>query len=306
MAFKSGGGFVIRPVVTADSQGGANALISDVQSQLSSAITGLTNRIVTLEGYALPATASFSPLVKLTDLTFDLTITFSKGIVKVLDATDFTLTNCTISNFRRTSSTQTVVRLSATSPSSFSYKLNDDGARTFTGTSVVTKTADQVNVGSFSINMDDAGGIVYGIGNPLIIGLRKKRNPTANDVFSSDAVPLSDPPPTGIFLGGVGPLYGNLSVNGVVLNNNLLKRIDFYMPVFPINVAITQTSPYWKIYQFNTRTDDLSLYPDVIPLESISVPFLQGAWGYGGGYDGNSGSGGSNSIYAASIWTMVY
>lgn len=172
MAFKSKGGFVIRPIVTADSQGGANASIATINSSLAT----VNSRLTELESKVFPATVVSMDLVKLTDMTFDLTVVFSKTI-RQLTSADLELTSCTAANFRRPSDTTQIITLTATSPTQFSYKIKEDSvAGRFVGSSLQTKVA---NTYRESGRLDYIGGAdsdgqyqteLTTIGNPILFG----------------------------------------------------------------------------------------------------------------------------------------
>ena len=171
MAFKARGGFVIRPVVTADSIrqiedrfGGANASIRQIEDRLTQVEVKLN-----------PATVISSNLVKLTEMTFDLTLVFS-AFVRPLTIDDLELISCQASNFRRLSNTTAVIKLTAISPTQFSYRLKDDViAQKFIGTTLVTKVADVVRRVTIPFGSD--GLVLYNLvttGNPIRFGLRRK------------------------------------------------------------------------------------------------------------------------------------
>ena len=177
MAFKSRGGFVIRPIVTADSLGGASALIQQ-----------LDNRLLQVESKLAPANVISTNLVKLTDMTFDLTVVFSK-FVRPLTVDDLELVSCSASNFRRVSDTTTVIKLTATSPVQFSYRIKDDiDAQQFVGNALITRAADVVRE-TPDLSIDDGDSHSYNlttIGNPIRYGFSRTANDTRspNDTYT--------------------------------------------------------------------------------------------------------------------------
>lgn len=167
MAFKARGGFVIRPVVTADS------------------IRQIEDRLTQVEVKLNPATVISSNLVKLTEMTFDLTLVFS-AFVRPLTIDDLELISCQASNFRRLSNTTAVIKLTAISPTQFSYRLKDDViAQKFIGTTLVTKVADVVRL--VGIETEPFDGFMFHldtIGNPIRFGLRRKTLGIGSNVVS--------------------------------------------------------------------------------------------------------------------------
>lgn len=164
MAFKSGGGFVIRPVVTAGS-------VSDISSSVS-IIPSLESRVSALEYKIDPATVSFLS-ERINENSFDIIVNFSHQIPKILSTADFQVTGGTLSDFRRISGSQTRAKVTATS-TQVQIKLLADNDKHYVSSETYTKQADRKVFAELTGDQFQRQGSLIAAGFPIYAGVSKR------------------------------------------------------------------------------------------------------------------------------------